>query len=602
MTPAPLIAFVLCLGLTSAAFGQTTMPEAGDPLATLIPQHPRLNATPADIERVREGIETDQTLRRWYEAVAKKARDLLNAPPVRHELPDKVRLLSVSRTVVDRAYTLGLVYRIEKDRDPELAERIKDRLWLELETAAGFPDWNPSHFLDVGEMAHGVGIGLDWLWEEWTPEQRQHLADAIDRHALQPGLKAIANEAWWHKNAYNWNQVCNGGLAVGALAVADLKPEAATATLRNSIEGLPYALTSYDVDGAWEEGLGYWVYATNYTAYGLHAMQTALGTDFGLSDRDNLRKAWQFPRHLVGPTGRAFNFADAGEGFGGAVCLWWLADRYDAPAAAKLQHRYAEQRPTALDVVWGASFEPTQVEEPPTDKLFEKAGIVSMRTAWTPDAAWLAVKAGRNGVNHGQLDLGTFVYERDGVRWFVETGRDNYNLPGYFNAKRCGRRWTYYRNRTEGHNTLVLNPADGGGQLIEGRANVDAFDGNTLRLDLSSAYGHNVHRTFEFDDRGDLNLTDVVTGDPADLWWFAHTRADVKLSEDGHEATLSQDGKTLTVRLSAPEDARFELMQATPLPVSPAPEGQNPNSEFRKLAIHLPDAADVSIKVHIGKE
>jgi hypothetical protein len=319
-------------------------------------------------------------------------------------------------------------------------------------------------------------------------------------------------------------------------------------------------------------------------------LETALGTDFGLSDRENLRQAWEFPRHLLGPSGRVFDFADAGAGWSGSSSLWWLALRYDEPRAAEFQHPYAERSPSPLDVIWGVKFGPRETDPLPLDMHFRDAGIVTMRSAWNDPMA------GRNGVNHGQLDLGGFVYEANGARWFVELGADNYNLPGYFG----GQRWTYYRNRTEGHNTLVLNPDEAGGQAMEARVAVEALEQNqpVAALDLSEAYGLSVKRTFDFSGRDGVMITDKVEADaPVDLWWFAHTGAEVEWAEDGRTATLRQDGKTLQVSLGSPAEARFEVMEASPLPTSPDPEGQGVNKGIRKLTVHLPEAEEVTIRI-----
>ena len=69
------------------------------------------------------------------------------------------RLLTVSRTVLERVTTLALLYRL--DGDPRWVARARE----ELLAAAGFSDWNPSHFLDVAEMCHAFAIGYDWLYD-----------------------------------------------------------------------------------------------------------------------------------------------------------------------------------------------------------------------------------------------------------------------------------------------------------------------------------------------------------------------------------------------------------------------------------------------------
>lgn len=57
--------------------------------------------------------------------------------------------------------------------------RYSDRAWQELEAAAAFPDWNPAHFLDTAEMTCALALGYDWLYRQWTEQQRHLLREAI---------------------------------------------------------------------------------------------------------------------------------------------------------------------------------------------------------------------------------------------------------------------------------------------------------------------------------------------------------------------------------------------------------------------------------------
>ncbi len=43
--------------------------------------------------------------------------------------------------------------------------QFKDRAEQEMLGVAAFPDWNPPHFLDVGEMTTAMAIGYDWLYD-----------------------------------------------------------------------------------------------------------------------------------------------------------------------------------------------------------------------------------------------------------------------------------------------------------------------------------------------------------------------------------------------------------------------------------------------------
>ena len=58
-------------------------------------------------------------------------------------------------------------------------------------------------------------------------------------------------------------------------------------------------MNQYAPDGGWAEGPGYWTYATHYTVCLLAALQTALGTDHGLSQTPGFDKAGDF-RFYVG--------------------------------------------------------------------------------------------------------------------------------------------------------------------------------------------------------------------------------------------------------------------------------------------------------------
>ena len=71
--------------------------------------------------------------------------------------------------------------------------------------------------------------------------------------------------------------VCNGGLVVAALAVADDEPELARCVLENALNSAPLALATYAPDGGWLEGPSYWKYATCYAVAMMAALVSATG-------------------------------------------------------------------------------------------------------------------------------------------------------------------------------------------------------------------------------------------------------------------------------------------------------------------------------------
>ena len=109
-------------------------------------------------------------------------------------------------------------------------EKYLKRAEKELLVVSAFSDWNPSHFLDVAEMTMSVSIGYDWLYKDISPASRSFIKEAILQKGLKPSMDPQYNG--WLKASHNWNQVCNGGMAYGAMAIYEDEPERA-ATIRN---------------------------------------------------------------------------------------------------------------------------------------------------------------------------------------------------------------------------------------------------------------------------------------------------------------------------------------------------------------------------------
>lgn len=557
------------------------LPASADRLDTLKSDHPRLLVHADDFARIAELVKTDALAKRWHAELKKDARELIDEPTARYELRDGRRLLYVSREVLDRVVTLGMLHRIEPD------QTYLDRIWQDLEAAAGFDHWNPAHFLDVAEMGFAFALAYDWLYDEWSDEQRATLRDAMVRHAIKPALRAYDKNVWWTRTAINWNQVCNGGLICAALAVADHEPKLANQMLDRSINALPKSMKRYAPDGGYDEGPGYWAFGTVYNVFAIAALESALGKDFGLGDLPGFSATGNFPIHMTGPTGIVYNFGDGSEKTYTSPAMFYLADRYEQPYYTAFA---AERtRVSAFNLLW---YDPSHLKhrfEPLTlGAVFHAADVASMRSGWDDDALFVAAKGGWIGYGHSQMDLGSFIFESQGVRWLIDLGKDGYNVPGYFESQQDGRRWDFYRNRAEGHNTLVIGPQRKfGDQDYDAKAKIELKD-SSIRIDLSKAYPGSVKRTIELEkeDKRVRVIDEIVLETSSQVWSFFHTRAAVTIADDGRSATLKQDGKTLRAVLVAPAGSRFELMDAKPLPGSPVVQGQDANEGIRKLAIH----------------
>jgi len=358
------------------------------------------------------------------------------------------------------------------------------------------------------------------------------------------------------------------------------------ALLAQALAGLPAAIATYAPDGAWPEGPAYWEYGTLYLVSALAALSSALGTDFGLSDAPGLSTTGRFRLHVTGPTGLFFNFSDASPRSGDSPMLFWLARRYDDPVLAVAAREAAMGRSSARDLLWyDGRGTATDLAALPLDARYQATSLAFFRSAWNDkDALYVAFKGGDNAANHSHLDLGTFVLDALGQRWAIDLGRDGYSLSGYFGRKR----WTYYRLRTEGHNTLTFG---GENQPVDAVAPIVAFqssnDSGHAIVDLAAAYrGAGVTAARRgvalFDRRRRVMIQDEIAADaPVTPVWAMHTRAEVHAAVA--RATLSQGGATLAARILAPAGATFGVE-----PVDLA-KPQKATDGVSKLVVHLLD-------------
>jgi hypothetical protein len=575
--------WLICIGFFSSncLAQQTAHPEF-----LLRAGHPRLMFLDSDFANVRKFIASDPQAKRWHENLIHDAQAILTEPPAVHKLIGP-RLLDQSRKALARISLLAALYRI--DGNKAFADRARE----ELLAVCAFHDWNPSHFLDVAEMTNACAIGYDWLYDYLSPKDRQTISSAIINLGLHPGLDLLQRHAGFAKMTNNWSQVCNGGLSIGALAIADDDPDLANQILSLSRADVAHAMQLFLApDGGCSEGPGYWNYATIYTAYYLAALRTSLNTDFGFDASPGFAETGMFRIQSIGPLGKLFNFADAGERPENAPQMFLFARLFNRPLYAQAEWDFVGDLGSIFDLLWAANVPNSpQRLEPPRDAFFRGVNVAFLRTNWTdPNAIYVGFKGGYNGASHAHLDLGTFVLDALGQRWVTCLGTDDYNLPGYFDAKK---RWTYYRLGTAGQNSLLINHVN---QAIAATAPIVAFksspDESYAVADLTTAYpqADQIRRGIGIFNRSRLLLMDEISlNQPADITWQIHTHAQIKLH--GREAVLTQGGKALYAHLLSPPDAKFEMADAT------APPPNHPNTGVRKLLVQVHTQGPVRITV-----
>ena len=487
--------------------------------------HPRLMADAATLASLRDSVGDDPTRKALAEAVVKQADLMQGEPPIKRELEGR-RLLGQSRWCLKRTLVLATAYHLTGDM--KHVERCKQ----EMLAVAEFSDWNPSHFLDVGEMTLALAIGYDWLYDQLDDASRAKIRKAIIEKGVS--LPFETRHKGWVRASNNWGQVCHAGLTAGALAVAEDDRELAAKTVHNALKNVPRAMHAYDPNGSYPEGPGYWAYGTSFNVVLIATLESVFETDFGLTKAPGFDLTGQYPALMCGPSRRFFNYADGGEGRGSQSCLFWFASRFDRPdwllgERQELMDDVARAdsrgggRLLPLALLWMDGLEDDPPIRMPLNWFSESSTPVTVhRSSWTdPDATFVGLKGGSPSGPHGQMDIGSFVLDAEQVRWATDLGAEGYHGiesrgMNLWSNRQDSDRWTIFRQMNEGHNTLVI---DGQLQKASGRAPMVEFSDDPTQphsiLDMSDVYegqAESIRRGVALVDSKNVLIQDELTG------------------------------------------------------------------------------------------
>ncbi len=551
---------------------------------------PRLILTPEVESLVRRKLENgDKITRNGLKLLAGSADALLEVDPLVYKQTGR-RLLGVSREAIHRLTTLALVYRFEKD------EKHLERLEEELKAVCSFEHWNPSHFLDVAEMAAGVALALDWAGEWISPEVNKFAKEALVEKALKPGLAAAGYNSW--VNAHNnWNLVCHGGLALAAIAVFEDEPELASRVLHQSVEKIPLALQPYAPGGIYPEGPSYWFYATTYLTAAISAFESSLGTDFGFTKTPGVMESAIFSQVLAGPSGEYYNYFDASLGGYNSLAhfglLAWFTER-SGPGVdmetyqALLKKELSEPRQVRSTRFFSTHFlDLTRLDQKGAARFTcpevwiagggEPVGVFRDPEN-APGSFFLAAKGGMASDNHGNMDAGSFILELDGVRWSADPGNQGYHEleqlmgTGLWNKAQDSPRWSLLTKNNFGHSTLTVNDQM---HLVDGRAKLARVDLRDpypeFTFDMTPLFGEEMkkaRRTFKRTAPDCLVISDdlVPSGSTEAVTWQMITTAEVTTEAD--QVVLSQDGKKLFMRLQHEIPHEVKVVDLSPPPLT----------------------------------
>ena len=572
-----------------------------------MPAHPRLLLLRGEEQGIARDVAADSTRRAIHSAILAGADQIRALKPVQRIQIGR-RLLDKSREALRRIFLLSYAARLTGD------SAYARRAEREMLAIAAFSDWNPSHFLDVAEMTMGMAIGYDWLHDALSDSARVIIRDAIVAKGLHPSLDPKFNG--WLRVSNNWNQVCNTGMAFGAMAVYEDQPTLARGIINRAIESVVLPMGDYAPDGAYPEGFGYWDYGTSFNVMLLGALERLFGTDYGLSARPGFLATGRYMANMAGPSGLGWNYADAGaRGAFHPAMLYFAEKARDAGLlwvergnlARSTPRQLAGDRLLPAALFFGRGLDIGHAS-PPSATMWTGNGknpVAMMRTSWTdPAAIFVGLKGGSAGDNHAHMDAGSFVMDADGVRWAMDFGADDYNRletagVDIWRREQSSQRWQVFRYNNMAHNTLTVNDSL---HVMAGRATItrtsDAPRFMHAIADLSPVFAvalAKATRGVAVIDGDHVVVRDEITtlGQPATIRWNMVTPATVRIT-GSNSAELTQDGKTLVLRVREPAAVRMTTWSTVPPHAYDSP---NPGTTMIGFEVTLPAASTTALTV-----
>ncbi len=548
-----------------------TIPAFGNVSST----HPRLLFNKVEEKEVKKLIKKDPLAGELASFLKEKADSMVILPQLTYDLNKYGNILYTSRAYVTRLGTLSLAYRLYGEQK-YLDAVNKTLLWI-----CDYKDWDPTHFLDTAEMTTAVAIAYDWLFDALPESTRQKVKESIYKNAISIVLREYekGGPGSWAKRETNWNVVCNTGMTLGALAVAEDYPKETATILENAARYMPNCLKHFAPDGVCYESLTYWGYTTSYLALYLKAVEQNGGDQAGIGQLPGISETALYFKRTLTPSGQQFNFGNTtiGEALN-TPSFFFFSKYYRLPEVAEwfrteinqsIQGKKALHPLFFLTLPWFDAKSPTKTENIPPLEVYHNSIndlLVLNGNRKEKGSIFLVAKGGTPNQAHQQMDCGTFIIESDSVSWTEDLGADDYALPGFWDYKPGGDRWKYFRNNNFSHNTLNIDRQP---QYANGKAFVCEENTHTAqpyaRLDLSEVYKVQAHKAFrkftlindhtiEVEDEVELRNTSST------VFWTAATKADVTIN--GSVAQLQKDGKVFYFRILSPEGATFHTYPA----------------------------------------
>ncbi|MCP4379523.1 MAG: DUF4962 domain-containing protein, partial [bacterium] len=466
-----------------------------------------------------------------------------------------------ARAAQGRIMDLVIAHRI----DPNNAYR--DRAIEELENLCSWSTWvDPCHNkmaadICTSEAAVATVIGLDWLWDDISPEKRDAMIRCVSEKALKPYLQAVKEKVWWHGCYHHWNVVVNAGMALVAMVMQDEDPQAAKVE-EFARAGLKHFFNAFGDDGSWDEGTGYWGVTIRYLLL-LAEADKNLRDDLSIYHARGIENTGLFPIYFT-PNGHAASFGDfpieplhgtiylLARQFGLKEVAWWL-DTYslgrDATtngwSTAGLAMLF---RPEDIDVP----------EKPSLDevKIFPQTGWAAMADQWPRPGLYVAAKTGDMASNHAKSNMNSIQIQSGGEMMLVDFSR-----PPHAQQYGTPEQKRFFEVTAREHNTICTaghdHHIDAHGSILESKSTKNY---RWLACSAGGACGENtrfIRQVVMLVDPADgkghsvIVLDELTNGAPEKFEQLWHTRGKVELDTKTQTGIITGIRNQIHVGLAA---------------------------------------------------
>ena len=506
-------------------------------------------------------------------------------------------------TYTSKLRSLALLWQVYGE------QKYADAFYLMAIELGKWEHWGEGHFLDCADGAVEYAIGLDWIYHAFDdePEKRDEMSKILYEKGMMMGYYSIVCDSIYKKGSTasfdfstnsqygthrslsgqqskylhisntagtsgwrtinrtnNWQTVCGGGMIVAALYLMEYEEyrDNATFVVEQYLFSNERCLQQYAPDGAYIESPGYWGYGTNTLMRTIAALESSLGTDYGLSDIIGLYDSFYYTIGIANGRYYMWNYHDGGSGRIDYSYFYYASRLFDDPTLASLRDQmlFGDEK-LSFSIIDALYYSPELSEgaNPDNVKLdynFKAIDTATFHSGYEEDSIFTGLHTGPNHVTHGDMDCGNFTLSMGGVNWVADPGNENYNIPGFWDTGENGTRYKLYCKSIEGHNTVMIrnDTTIPRGQRYTTKstnyATIDSFysdeNGGFAITDMTYEYGSRCtsgkRGVLLTNSRSTVVLQDEISFSSAtDLTWILNINIQ-------NYKNISEDGKTIRVK------------------------------------------------------